>query len=644
MGIKEKLTAKQARALSRALRMSTLDDLDNPVFNVANPLLPDTVDDDPNQLHKDIQGTNLILDIPVFDQGADNRPGRITLYWQGNAIGTPHAFTTPIAPGDFPVPMTLPASATQAEGSFNLHYDVNIRGNISQSLPMAINIDKTAPNGGQPGGLVTLPAEVEANGITRAYLDANGNKVVVTVDGNYTDAKIGDVVEVWYGISIPLATKVGEVTRANLADPVTFDLLEAMLGEEGEKSLFYKLADRKGNIGPDSQYKRVNVELTAPPAALRPPRVPLAGDGLIDYADVVAGVRVFIDPYTNWFSRDLVVVTFDGTDHAPQQMPQSGADILLPYALVFGGNLGEKDSRVTYRIVRGSNSFPEQTGLAFKVDLRTPGPDPEDPPKEVHPALNVPVVKGAVSPENQLRDADRNQPVNATALIYAGSAVGEYVQLYWNGVLVPGARYDIDGSEADDFPMPFVIPWATIDAAGNGDIPCHYVLKHGVNDNELSSAARTVDVEGVPIVVPTPAFLNLDLTFPPDQILNCPALRVDNGVLVAEIEVPAGDARLAGQLLTFTYQGWSDEAGTVPIDDTIDTFDYTPSVEEAENGFVVQLPYETALKETRQAYGSIHYTVDIGGVTVDSPRHLVIVELWRPGGFFCEIPTPPARR
>lgn len=647
MGIKEEITAKQARVADRALRMNTFSKLDDPVFNAANPLLPNTADDEPNQLHRDYQGKDLILDIPVFEQGENNRRGRIILYWNGNPIGTTFEFRTPIPLQQFPLPMTLPAVATGVEGSNEVHYVVNISGNLSQSLPMPVNIDRTPPNRNRPGVEVTLPSDVERDGITRKYLDANGGKVLVTVAGDYDDARIGDVVEVWYGISIPLAAKVGEVTRELLSTPITFELLESMLGEEGEKSIFYILRDRKGNIGVHSQYKRVNVELTSPPAGLRPPTVPLAADGLIDYADVLAGVRVLIDPYTNYFSRDTVVVTFDGTDHAPQQVSENGASVLLPYALVFGGNLGRKKSTVTYRIVRGSTSYPGPSGVEFDVDLRTPGPDPIDPPGVVHPGIHAPVVKGASSPENQLRAADRNKPVNATALIFSGrrEGAGQYVQLYWNGMAVPGARYDVLGSERDDFMMPFDIPWEIIDAAGNGDIPCHCVARHALNDNELSSAATIVDVQGVPIVVPKPAFQNLDLSFPPDEILNCPALQVKDGALVAEIQVPGGDARLANSLLTFVYQGWSDEAGTVPIEGTSDSFEYTPDENEAENGFTVYLPYETALKETRQAFGSIHYKVKVDGVDVDSPRHLIIVELFRAGGFFCEIPsTPSARR
>lgn len=640
MGKNENITAQQARIHSRALRMNTFANLDDPIFNTANPLLADTSDDAPNQLHTDYQGKDLKIDIPQFEQGGNGRPGNITLHWQGDPIGTPYAFTTPIT--NFPVTMVLPASATRTEGSFLLHYVVNIRGNISQSAPMTINIDKTAPNNNVGGAPVSLPAEVEASGITRAYLDANGGKVLVTVDGGYVDAKIGDVVEVWYGPSIPLASKVGEVIRANLADPITFDLLESMLGEEGEKSLFYKLVDRKGNAGPNSEYKRFNVELTAPPAGLAPPTVPLASDGLIDYADVVDGVRVNIAPYSNWFSRDLVIVTFDGIDHAPQQMPQSGASILLPYSLVFGGNLGEKASSVTYRITRGGNSFDGPGSADFKVDLRTPGPDPVDPPAVVHPGLNLPSVKGAVSPEGQLKAADRDQDVEVTILIYDAPAKGEYVQLYWNGEVVPGARYEVQGDEAPTFQIPFDLPWDIIDAAGNGDIPAHYIVGHALNDNVLSSAARVVNVEGVPIVLPQPSFQNLDLSFPPEEILNCPSLRVEAGALVAEIAVPSDD-RLAGNEMTFLYQGWSDESGTVPIDGTDDSFTYTPSAEEAASGFTVTLPYETALKETRQAYGSIHYTVAIGGVTVDSPKHLVIIELLRPGGFYCEIPASRSR-
>lgn len=636
MSTEQRITAAAARMAARNFRFRLADELDAPAFSSKNPLLPDTADDDPNQLHKDLRGTDLTIDVPQFDQGEDGKRGIITLYWDGVATGTPFPFTTPIA--NFPVELTLPASATNVQGSFLLTYDVNITGNITPSLPLTVNIDTTPPNNNQPGAEVVLPAEVEADGITKEYLDTNGGKVEVTVPGAYLDAKIGDKVTLWFGPSIPLAKEVGSFTRTDLGDRVTIDLLEAHLTFEGDSSLFYTLTDRKGNEGPHSEYKTVPVMLTPAPTNLLPPLVPVAKDDLIDYADTVQGVKVHIQAYTNWFANDRVVVTFDGTDHAPQQMPQGGATVTLPFALIHGGDSGPKDSRVTYRIERNGKPYPESVGKDFEVDLRMPGPDPIDPPEEVHPGLHILTVKGAVSPENVLTEADADQEVMATAAIYPNVGDDQYAQLYWNGVEAAGVRVDLDSSSTK---IEFTIPWDIVKEGGNGTaIPVHYVVGHALNDNVYLSGPRNVDVSGIKIVLPVPAFQHLDPNF---DVLNCPSLRVHNGALHAEIQVP-GDQRLADKELTFIYQGWSDAAGTSPIAGTSHSFNFTPNEDQARDGFTVLLPYETALRETRQAWGSIHFTVDIDGVPgAPSERHLVDVEVQRPGGLACEIPARSER-
>ncbi len=631
MSIEERITAVAARVAARNFRLRMADELDPPSFSSKNPLLPDTTDDDPNQLHRDQRGTNLTIDVKSFDQGEDGKPGSITLYWNGIAVGAPFNFTTPIA--DFPVELTLPGSETTVQGSFPLSYEVEIFGNTTPSLPLTVNIDTTAPNNNRPGARVTLPPEVEANGITKEYLDANGGKVVVSVRGDYADAKINDVVTLWFGPSIPLAKKVGSFTRAVLAVPVTIELLEADISFEGESSLFYKLTDRKGNEGPDSEYKTVPVMLTPAPTNLKPPLVPVADDGLVDYADAVQGVKVVIPAYTNWFANDRVVVTFDGTDHAPQQMPQGGATVNLPFALIYSGNYGEKDSRVTYRIERNTKPYPEAVGKDFKVDLRMPGPDPEDPPKEVHPDLNILTVKGAVSAENVLTEDDANQNVEATAAIYPNVADGQFAQLWWNGKDT-GLKVDLDSNSTE---IAFTIPWDIVKDGGNGDaIPVHYAVGHALNENVYLSGPQPVDVSGIEIVLPEPTFQHLD---PKYNVLNCPSLQVHDGALYAEIQVPGGDMRLADKPLTFIYQGWTDDTGTIPIDGTSHTFSYTPNEDEVRDGFTVLLPYETALRDTLQAWGSIHFTVDIDGVPgAPSKRHLVDVEVRRPGNLACEIP------
>lgn len=631
MGVEEKITAAAARLAARSFRLNRAEKkLVAPTVSGKNPLLPDTDDDEPNQLHKDMRETDLTIDVPSFEQGDDGKIGKITLHWDGNPVGTPFSFTTPIT--TFPVELTLPASETSAEGSYELSYDVNIKGNTTSSNPLVVNIDTTPPNNNRPGAVVTLPDDVERDGITREYLDANDGKVVVTISDDYSDARIDDEVILKFGTSIPLAPVVGSFRRRSLTDPITIELFERDMKQEGNNSLFYTLVDRKGNEGVHSEYKTVPVILTPAPTNLQPPQVPLADDGLIDYADAVEGVKVFIHAYTNWYANDRVVVTIDGNDHTPQQMPKDGAEINLPYALIYNGDYGLKSSRVTYRIERHGKSYEEPVGMDFDVDLRVPGPDPIDPPEGVHPKLNILTVRGAASGDNVLTEADADQDVSATAAIYPNVGDNQYAQLFWNGVKADGVRVDLDSSSTD---IAFTIPWNIVKEGGNGTaIPVHYVVGHALNDNVYHAAPREVEVSGIKIVLPQPTFQHLDPSF---DVLNCPSLRVHEGALYAEIFVPGGELRLADKELTFIYQGWSDKEGTVAIPGVEAKFTYTPNEGQVRDGFTVLLPYEGALEETRQLWGSIHFSMDFDGTPVSSERHLVDVEVIRPGGLACEI-------
>ncbi|MGH8438018.1 MAG: hypothetical protein ACRERW_02980 [Pseudomonas sp.] len=348
MNVQVKPTAEEARAdsLNLKLRRTLKKTVPAPALGAANPLLPDKSDDNPNQLHSRYQGQPLTVDVPQFDQdSAPNLPGRIYLQWQGNRLDeTIIRFTTPIDPGDFPMKLTLPNTATVSAGTFQLAYMVYTGGNPVTSERLTINIDKTPPNGGNAGALIELPPEVEADGITAEYLDKNSDKVVVTVPLNYGDPKIDDEVVVYLGSTIPTALKVGTVIRADVTTPITVELTRAMLdGKEGDQTLFYTLADRKGNVGRQSAFKNVNITLVPAPTDLQPPKVPVSDDGLIDQADAIQGVVVVIDPYTNWGAGDQVVVAFDGVARPAQAMPQAGATVDLPYSAVLNGDPGVKD-------------------------------------------------------------------------------------------------------------------------------------------------------------------------------------------------------------------------------------------------------------------------------------------------------------
>lgn len=635
--------AKEARDnlfASRSLRILARP---APAFDPDNPLLPITSDDPNLQLPARFQGQTLKVSIPKFDvDGEGGQQVVVRLIWDGALLSSDAwRFTLPIDDSAFPGTITLPPNQTTQAGVHRLQYQVNVEGNPATSDPLVFNIDRTAPNNGGPGSLVTLPAEVESDGITKEYLDAKGG-VLITVPGEYADRKIGDAVNVYFGRSIPTAVYVGKITRTDITSPLTITLTAAQIGlEEGEKSIFYRLEDRVGNVGPSSEYKPVDVVLTPAPADLEPLTIPLAppGDDLIDPQDVVTGVDVVIEPYTNFVSGDIVEVDWGGIKVTATAVEGLQTFVRVSYtALLEGGGLGKgpKPVEVTYAIKR-ARTYPEGTVVSIQVDLRSPGPENPDIPDPVNPLLKKVIVRGAASAsDNTLTEEDAGQDATATVEIYEPHLAGEIVQLYWNFVPVPkpDGVYEVVGDEAAGYLIPFTIPWDMIETAGNNSaLPVRYSIMHPkVNNAEVFSPDQPVEVAVTVVALPEVKFLNLDEDF---GNLNCLSLREKSGIgWGVEIQVEGGESQLANQVLTFNYSGHNNAENQ----EVTFSFTYQPTSQEATMGFIVFLDYEP-LRATRSGPGTIEYTALIDGFTRTSPKDTVTVWMGIAGapGATCEL-------
>ncbi|KJH85327.1 hypothetical protein UG46_16520 [Pseudomonas fluorescens] len=646
--------AEQTRINYRLLRLNAPRvDLSPPRLHADNPLLPDTGDDEGNKLHSEHQGYPLKVEVHKFDTSSEVAPVQVQLLWDHFPTGsrTP-PINAPIPDDEFPFILELPADRTTLPGNHLLGYRVLIGGN-TEPTPVAsmvdVFIDRTPPNNNVAGRQVTLPAEVEANGITKEYLDRVGF-VTITVQ-EYADANINDVVDVYFGDRLPAAILVGTITRADLSVPMTVQLTAAQIGSnEGAQSIYYILKDRVGNTGPNSAFKPVEVILREAPQNMQPPTVPLAPapDFMIDLADAYEGVAVQLESYDVLETDDKFEVTWDGALIPPSDIPGFPAfssDMSLRVLRGSPVDLGPKTVHVSYSIVRGTRRYPEAVGVQIEVDLRKPGPEKPDPedPDPVNPNLRLVDVLGGSgnNPINVLTIDDANQPATATVPIYDERKLGDSIQLYWNGTPIPataGGVYTVTGAEAKDFPVSFTIPWSIIDTTGNDiELPVHYVVSHDLNDNVDTSRPRLVSVFIKDASVPRALFQNLD----PDLTdwLNCQSLRDEPGLgWVAKVFV-GPEPELVGKALSFTYQGWMDSTGTTEKPGTKHEFSYTPDVNDATNGFVVNLIYEP-LRLTEDVWGSIEYTVMMGGFPVPSTRHLVRVYMALTGGGTCKAVGP----
>ncbi|WP_454846385.1 hypothetical protein [Pseudomonas farris] len=643
MTIYKKLTSAQQSRLDYQLIRLASPRMDGapPEVHPDNPLLPDEVDDDINQLPVKFQGLPLKVNVPRPPEADDplGVQGFIQLTWNGSRQVERYDYVTPLDPTILLIEMVLPENLTNVSGKHELGYYLNQGGNIGTVTPLVVNVDTTTP---QPVMEIVVPPEVERDGITKKYMDDNGF-VLLTVP-EYAGRKLGDVVQAYIGTSLPLPTPIGEFTRTDLTLPVTFNLTAAMLGgEEGERAIYYYVSDRKGNKSRESPFKRLNVVLTDPPEGLLPPDIPQYSDSLIDLQDGQDQVGVGIkDEYTNFLSGDQLVVTWDGQLQAPETIPGFPFYVNVPFRAVFNGDAGPKNIDVSYQIKRNNVFHPLiPISMSLDVDLSKPGaPIDPDEPGPPNPNLALVTVQGqGGNGPNVLTAADADQTVGVSVVTYTGAKEDDEAQLFWKGVAVSAADGGVVTIPATPpAQITFDVEWSVIAAGGNGKtLPANYVITHPLNENKDISLPREVDVFIRDGVVPEVKFQHLD----PDFIdwINCGSLRQDAVIgTVVEVLIAGGEAQLAGQTLTFTYQGYTDAAGSAEKPDTKVEVQYEPTDQDATNGFIVKIPYDPAVRLTENAWGGVSYSADIDGRPTPSARHLVRVYMVDPGGGTCPLP------
>ena len=244
-----------------------------------------------------------------------------------------------------------------------------------------------------------------------------------------------------------------------------------------------------------------------------------------------------------------------------------------------------------------------------------------------------------------------NADVDAFVLIYKDFKPEHVVSLYVNGVPVPedatgtrgkGGVWRMDGTETDATVLTFTIPPGMyVDSGNDVDTLHHYNVTHSINENFNRSIDQEVDVFIVPVDIPKPKFLHTvdDLDGP---TLGCRSIK-DDSLLgkVIEVEVPGGEPKLAGQDLSFVYQGYlNDFDGTInkpgaEIPGNTVTVSKKPTSDEARDGFVVKVPY-APFAVTNDGWGKISYSATIDGMPASAVSDDTKVTM-RIGGGTCPI-------
>ncbi|MNF48675.1 hypothetical protein D3C84_299270 [compost metagenome] len=600
-------------------------------------LLPALPSDNVEKLQLARQGHD--CDVELFDvqvpPGA--QPGDIGITLMKGETEVSGWVELPITIPD-PFIMVLKAIDTVAEGPFSLRYKTQYASNTVTSDASLFFIDKTAPNHGSPGPVATPPAEVVNGLVTREILDKLDG-LTMTVE-TPSDMKEGDRYYGYYGKSIPgVLTGVFSVTD-DLTRPIEIKIPKSQIetGSSGDFIFYSKYEDRVGNLGPESAPLDLYVRLTPVPSGLQPPEVPEYDDGVIDLDDAWPHVGVVIPTFANGLPGDQVKVTFDGIVQ-PLKLTDGTTQVIVdvPFADVASNGDGPREVLVTYVIVRGSDEYPELTGIRLNIDLTIPGPtNPEPDPDLGNPNLIKLVVKGSTA-DDTLVEGDIGSLIDIDLTIYEKFKAGDLVNLYWNDELVPPpeGHYAVVGTEDPDFKIPFKLPSAVFEATGNGIQKARYIITNPTQngENKNPSPPTDVDVYIHPVSLPDPEILHL-YTSPIDKkYLDCSSLR-DIPVVgkAAIVKVQGGGSLAADMKLDFVWSGGR-YPGPTPVPEYL--FDKTLTGNEHVDGFEVYLPFNAALRPIVDGVGGIVYTTTVDGRTHSSVKVEVRVVVIDSNEDFC---------
>lgn len=493
------------------------------------------------------------------------------------------------AAADFPLRYRVPVDLFNLPGFADLHYRiVDDTGNFVSSESIQIEIDHRAPNGNNPGAPLIFPAEVVRDGVTAAWLAANGDQLTVEVP-RWPDITEADTVYFYWGTpfdSEPVASLTITPDHLDAGTPIEFAYSGDILRQKGNGELngYYVLADRAGNRNPRAPVVPIDViDLPAIPDDFPAPVVPLATqDRLIDLEDARTGVFVEIGPIADtqagdtlqawWNGRPLPLVTLGATPTWPQRIAVSW-DILSA-----DGFAAPVPCEVQYRWRRGATQEVDSPVTTFTVDLTVAGPDPVGP-DPINPTLDLLVVKGLTG-DNILVGADHGIDARVEVTLYANPKVNDLLELYWGEHPQVAATYRVQSGDRPDQTVSFTVPWSIIDAVGNSAaLPVWYWVSNGVNGQRSPDTLVRVSVRPVEGLEP--------VSFPDASIFGWIACENEpwNGI---RVKIPGNPEVLEeDDVIEMSWQLSLGTIGQDPITEVVWFPPRTLSADEARDGFEV---------------------------------------------------------
>lgn len=504
----------------------------------------------------------------------------------------------PIDSSTFPKDLTLSSANFAKDGTFDLRYGVTIwNGVLSYSEISMFIIDKVPPNDNQaPNALTFSDQTIVSDGITAEYLAANGGVEVVIP--TYSDKQLGDSLELYVHNENTVPTIPAYSVELDTSQQIKVPASAFGGLQDGTIYLYYRLLDKAGNRGPTSNNAETGLFIKPLPVVpMAAPLVPrIDDDKVLNLEDVALGEDlVEIKLYPNWLEGDRLELTWGTSPVKVYHEMTSNQDpivLIVPYSTIlapaYGPGPGLVPTAISYDVKRGNRTFGSDV-TTIDVDFFVPGPVNPERPKPINPNLPQVTVRGTgPSPtDNVLNLDDADLPVEVTVDLYDPIGAGEQMILYWHSLDHQVGTYTPDPvSDQPGDLYTFTVPWDDIkDLPSSAEVPVFYTVGRVDGTGNVESCVPTlVDVtEALPIFLAELEFPDAGEALDGTPILNCTSfIGPDQHVLVS---VPGNSPLLkGGEVLTFSWQCYTNSLGTVPAGPPLETTK-TLTAEEATDGF-----------------------------------------------------------
>ncbi|MGF6555078.1 hypothetical protein ABIA48_001458 [Pseudomonas sp. S30_BP2TU TE3576] len=644
------------RAQYRAYRASLLlADLNAPVPDPTNPLLPALTTTGPQYLPFSYKDRPLKFMIPTFDRHNDPVPTvvtiRMTVDGTEDDVQYKYDEETPLDPPP-PIPMTLHLARKDLPGLRRISYTFDFGGNTPNVNSLEYMVDFAAP---VLDTFIAVPQSVRDYGIGPEDFDSGATVLLTYPD--YSNKRLGDTIKCYIGPDRTVNREVGSITldEGNFGNPIVFNLTAAhVVGYNSKCIVFCEAVSYPGVPAVPSGNTDVWVSQERRPVVAEPLDVPQAPtptstlliDHLVD--GVGAGLKVVFPNFNN--TLDEIEYSIDDVVQPPKNITTIPfLNTLDNQALLQRGH-GRRQVKLGYRIKRGNFYFPvAPIDTLVWLDVRKPAApfDPANPdPPDV--TLLQPWIQGPVSTDkNKLTAADKQNGgvVKGYLPFHTLFKKGDKATFYINGREAPAPggvwTFPTDDSEDPTKPIEFEFKWEWLGSIPDDvDANLQCIVEHDLNANLAISPVDYAEIKTQPIVLTAAGFRHMDAD--PRKGFICNSLRkLASNEIVGVVHIPA-DTRLEGNEITLTYGGYSTSAAA-PADLIAGTeveLKHTPTKAEAANGFDMYVPY-THLQTTLNAYGRTDYFVIIEKEDVDTKGVVVRVNMSEGTGTCNLIPVIP---